>query len=315
MGTIIALMKSLKKPVFIIFLISSVLAAVYYYFNHLRPRSVRVHYKVQDLDKKKSHRKALIANKQKVNSLDVKKRKEEDDFNREEFNKLMSRLNNIERRVKDRSRICSDILIEVLPNDDYIDINDEMYDEVNDIIEAFVGIINGAMFRPESMSGYSIINSIIEEEYPIDPLIMYKRIERLDVCRDPKALNFIDTVFEAYNQKKWPINVRNKLVNEVVNLFNASIEGNKSIENLLYFNNLFLIMSDNGVIPKTYTEELEDLGRRMNENHNLFKEGFGPRQTRESNLVALGDYLRQNEEFASDLSGHVSDIYEQLEIK
>lgn len=311
-------MKKHKNTILILVGLALVLSTIFYYRNHLEPKTVRDHYQKQE---------KLTDGffKAKTNSVSRKHLKENEklklveknsnDASRKEFNDLMSRLNSVERKLKQRQKICAQVINEILPNDDYIDINDEMYDEVELVVEAFTQVVNGAMFRPEAMSGYSIIRTLVEEEFPVDPFIIHKRMERLDVCRDPKALNFIDTIFEAYQHKKWPKNVRDKLINEVVNLFNGSIEGNKSIENLLYFNNLFLIMADNGVVPNSVTEDLEELGRRMNENHILFKEGFGPTQTRETNLRAIGDYLRSNDEFAEELNQQISDIYEQLEIR
>jgi hypothetical protein len=309
-------MKSFNNKTLIFTLVCAVLFGIYYYNNYSAPKNVRVHYKnqIRNSSKKIAMPKSDRLEKA-VKISETDQAKERDDYNRGEFNRLMEELNSSERKLKKRKKICNSTLNEILPTDDYIDLNDEMYDEVTSILEAFTTVVNGAMFRPEAMKAYSLISTLVEEEYPIDPLIIYNRLERLDICRDPKALNFIDSVLESYKQKKWPINVRNNLINEVFNLLESSVAGNKSIENLLYFNNIALIMADNGLIPKSYSEELEDLGRRMNENHNLFKERFGPRMTRETNLVSLGDYLRRNEEYSASLLQHVSDIQDQIDIK
>lgn len=309
-------MNSFKGKFFFFLLIVGTLYGVYYYNNYSAPKNVRVHYNTQSSSE--VVRETIFEGKAKdsIKTLDdTQKAKEKDDYNRAEFNNLMQQLNVVERKLKERKKICDTTLNEVIPTDDYIDINDEMYDEVSTILEAFSTVINGAMFRPEAMEAYSLVSTLVEEEYPIDPLIIYKRLERLDICRDPKALNFLDTVFESYKQKKWPQNVRNKLINESFNLLTSSISKNKSIENLLYFNNMVLIMADNGLVPKSYSTELEDLGRRMNENHNLFRESFGPRQTRETNLIGLSDYLRKNDEYSDILLQHIGDLQDQLETK
>ena len=309
-------MNSTKNKILFFLIVCATFFGVYYYNNYAAPKNVRVHYKNQ---RAKEIKRESIFESKSLESVAAKSEtdnaKDKDDYNRGEFNKLMEKLNSTERKLKERKKYCNKTLSEVLPNDDYIDLNDEMYDEVSDVMEAFEEVLNRSMFRPEAMEAYSLIGNLVEEEYPIDPLIMYKRLERLDICRDPKALNFVDTVLESYKQKKWPANIRDKIINQIFALLTTSVAVNKSIENILYFNNIALIMADNGLLPKSYSEELEDLGKRMNENHNLFKEGFGPRQTRETNLISLSDYLRKNEEYSSTLLQYISDIQDQIDTK
>ncbi|WP_127717012.1 hypothetical protein [Halobacteriovorax sp. HLS] len=309
-------MKSFKSKFILLFFACVGLGLIYYLKNNLTPELAREHHGKEALviTKKESiFQKKNIQQLKKLSPTELAKKS--DDYNREEFNKLMKALIDVEASVKERQKVCSQTLNNVLPNDDYLDINTIMYNDFDSVVENFRAVLNGAMYRPEVDQGFTIIHSLIEEEYPIDPLIMYKRLERLDICRDPKALNFVDTVFEAYRLKKWPKNVGNQLILESFELLTNSLRTNKSVENLLYFNNLILVMADNEILPKTYLEDLEDLGRRMNDNHNIFKESFGPRHTREKNLMALSDYLRRNDEYATDLLQHVTDLKYQLEIK
>jgi len=277
----------------------------------MQPDHVREHYnnqkKLDELNKKRTFfvdnaPKELVKKSKNINSLDSTT------FDKLEFNKLSKKLNSFERSLKGRDKYCLKNLNEVLPDDRYIDVNDEIYVEASMVIDMLSGVFEDSMLRPESDGAYQVIFEIVENNYPIDPIIMFNRIERLDICRDPKALNFIDTVFEAYKEKKWPENIKKTLIGEVFSSMRETIPKNHSVENLLYFNNLLLIMIDNGALPAHYSDELEDLGKRINENHNFFKEKFNPRQTREVNMNGLSDYLRRSEELSSELSQSLSDI-------
>lgn len=274
----------------------------------MQPENVRDHYKKQNEINK--NRKFFVDNSSKklIKKASKVLESEKVDFDKSEFNRLSRKLSSFEKSLKGREKYCLKNLNEVLPDDRYIDVNDEIYTEAAMVVDMLTGVFDDSMLRPESDGAYQLIYEIVENNYPVDPLIMFNRIERLDICRDPKALNFIDTVFEAYREKRWPENIKKLLIAEVFSAMRETVPKNHSVENLLYFNNLLLIMIDNTALPSQFTDELEDLGKRINENHNFFKEKFNPRQTRETNLNALSDYLRRSEELSTELNQSVSDI-------
>ncbi|OUR96780.1 hypothetical protein A9Q84_10590 [Halobacteriovorax marinus] len=308
-------MKSFRNWFILICTIVGVGLLINYYQNVLKPGHVREYHKNQnEMNRSRTffvdNAPKELVKKSAINTLS---NQETANYDKDDFQRLTSKLSTLERALKGRDKYCLKNLNEVLPDDRYIDVNDQIYQEALMVVDMVSGVLDDSMLRPEADGAYQVMYEIIESNYPVDPLIMFNRIERLDICRDPKALNFIDTVFEAYRAKKWPENIKKSLLGEVFSAMKETVSKNHSVENLLYFNNLLLIIIDNGALPNHFSDELEDLGRRINENHNFFKEKFGPRQTRESNMTNLSDYLRRSEELSNELSQSLSDIEATVE--
>ena len=283
-----------------------VVGIVIYFRNVVKPSKVREHYN-EGASVNREIREERRAERLYRTEEEVKSKEKVVIFD-EKVDELTRSLNSLEAKIQTRERFCLKTLNEVIENDDYIDIKDPMYDDIESVLGLFNRVLNESMFRPEADELFSQVFKAVESTPKVDPKLLFARIERIDICRDPKALNFVDTIFEAYRIREWPTSVRDKIVPEVFSLLKESVPSNRSVENLLYFTNVLLIMSDNGLIPASYTTELEDLSRRVNENHSMFKDLFGDERKRDANYIILSDYLRRNDELGIELRQVSSDI-------
>jgi len=303
----------MKRNLYKILFISSliiIVASIIYFRNVVKPTNLREHYN-----------EIATENREKVSERRIEIEKEEELYPKKvaakpifdkQVSELNFKLNKLEEQVQVREAYCLKSLNETIQNENYIDIKDSMYEDLDDVRSKFSTVLNEAMFRPEADELFAEVYKAVESDPKIDPRLLFARLERIDICRDPKALNFIDSVLEAYRLRKWPTIVRDQLVSEVFTLVKETVPKNRSVENLLYFTNVLLIMADNGLVPLSFSTELEDLSRRLNENHSMFKEVFGPRQGREANYISLSDYLRRNEELGIELRQISRDIENNL---
>ncbi|GEM_PF-3979445 len=299
----------MKNSLYKILLFSALLiivALTLYFKNVVEPSHVREHYN-EDAKESRAIRKARVEEIEKSEKERYQRAEKVQIFD-EEVDELNRGLNILEQKIQSRQIYCLKVLNETIESDEYIDINTEMYNDIELIKEKFSTVLNEAMLRPEADELFSTVYKAVESDPKVDPRLLFARLERIDICRDAKSLNFIDTVFEAYRLKNWPRSVGIEILTDVTTVIKSTLEKNKSVENLLYFTNALLIMSDNGLVPANYTSELEDLSRRINENHSMFKEVFGNQQTREDNFITLSDYLRKNEELSIELRQVTADI-------
>lgn len=299
----------MKKSLYKILLLATLLiivGATLYFKNVVKPTHVREHYN-EDAKVNRAIRVVRSQEKQKSDIERYQKAEKVHIFDKQ-VDDLNRNLNVLEQKIQVRQTYCLKALNDTIEGDDYIDINAEMYNDVELIKQKFSTVLNEAMLRPEADELFSTVYKAVESDPKVDPRLLFARLERIDICREAKSLNFIDTVFEAYRLKNWPKSVGLEILTEVTTVIKDSLSKNKSVENLLYFTNALLIMSDNGLVPATYTTELEDLSRRINENHSMFKEVFDDRQSRESNFISLSDYLRKNDELSIEVRQVTSDI-------
>lgn len=303
-------MKSNLYKILAISICAIIIGAIIYFRNIVKPSKVREHY--NDAAKVSRELRESAKAARVVESKDLYPKVKSKPIFNEKVDQLNRTLNDLEEKIQVRETYCQKSLNETIETDEYIDIKDSMYDDLDEIRTKFSKVLNQAMFRPEADKLFSTVYTAIESDPKVDPRLLFSRLERIDICRDPKALNFIDSVLEAYRLRKWPQELRDQLVSEVFTLLKETIPKNRSVENLLYFTNILLIMSDNGLIPLSYTTELEDLSRRVNENHTMFKEIFGQRRSREENYISLSDYLRRNNELAIEIRQLTGDIENNL---
>ncbi|PIK13747.1 hypothetical protein [Halobacteriovorax sp. JY17] len=286
--------------------IAIVVGVIIYFRNVVKPSHVREHYN-EEASANRILREDRRVEREFIAQTVEKRVKKVEVFD-QRVDDLNKSLNLLEEKVQVREKYCLKNLNETIENDDYIDIKDTMYEDLDQVMTKFSRVLNEAMFRPEADELFSAVYKAVESNPKVDPKLLFSRLERIDICRDPKALNFVDTVFEAYRIKGWPTSVRDRLATEVFTLLKETVPRNRSVENLLYFTNILLIMSDNGLVPLNYSTELEDLSRRINENHTMFKDLFGNSQNREANYISLSDYLRRNEELSIELRQTAGDI-------
>ncbi|MCO4793354.1 MAG: hypothetical protein KC493_06575 [Bacteriovoracaceae bacterium] len=122
------------------------------------------------------------------------------------FVRLRKEFKAIQDLLTKEDKKCSVNLEEIVPGEDFIDDEDDMYKNPQVVME-IVSRLGLLMNRPIATRAYENAKEMIHydefEESEIDVLQFYSSMATLNTCRDPKILNYLITSLEAAKKYNW----------------------------------------------------------------------------------------------------------------
>ncbi len=168
---------------------------------------------------------------------------------------------------------CDAALIQVLPDNSLIDVQDPFYDNPDAVIAKYSDVLQEVMTIENALHATELFNEAVlnVESIPLEKLIEMEGA--FDICRSQRALIFVETVFEAFSKKMWASLKHRALMGQTLGYLQYRLEFYPATaQNITFALNLLLGLSVQGLLPKELQTELDDLYDKVIESQDLSRE-------------------------------------------
>lgn len=286
------------RKIFIFFIVVGGLSL--YYFNVISPKRAREHYSVIPTDQYLGDNGPDLNEVQKT--FDEAQENDVDERLKYRFQQDMRELNSLENQVKARLRECKAEMGKILGSRDFIDPENVVYEDVVTIYEKAFLAWTETFSRAPAVMALKKLRSILDQDYPIDPIAYRSRLKSYFICWDSKMFNFFETILEVQENNNWSpkqkLGLKNLLLTGIVDALRSNIGMPDSVQLTLTF---LGSLRSSGFISEFQASELELLKEEINEFETRFMDQFGVRSQREQNLFLLRDYLARYQTFSEQL--------------